>query len=212
MGDTGNVSVSDFWEQRYRTGDAGWDLGQPSPPFVALLNGPDCPAPGRVVVVGSGRGHDALLFARHGFTVTGVDFAPSAVTAAQTAAEQAGLPATFVQADFFTLPATHAGAFDYVLEHTFFCAIDPARRPEYVEVVHALLRPGGELIGLFYAHGRSGGPPWTTDADEIRRLFAPRFTVERLEVAADSAERRRGQELLARLRAVKQPAAGTAAS
>ena len=50
------------------------------------------------------------------------------------------------------------------------------------------------------AHGRAGGPPWTTDADEIVRLFGQRFAIEHLMPARDSIERRRGNELFARLR------------
>lgn len=195
-----NVSDASFWEERYRVGQSGWDLGRPAPPFEALLAASDRPTPGRLAVVGCGRGNDALLFARHGFAVTGFDFAPSAIEAARAAAGRAGVRGAFVQTDLFTLPATYAGQFDYVLEHTCFCAIDPARRLEYVDVVRDLLRPGGELIALFFAHDRSGGPPFTTDVAEVRRLFSGAFTIDRLEPAANSVESRRGQELFGRFR------------
>ena len=199
---SGNDNLSDpsFWEERYRAGQSGWDIGRPAPPFENLLRAPDRPTPGRLAALGCGRGHDALLFARHGFSVTGFDFAPSAVQDARSAAARSGIAAEFVQADLFTLPTTYAGRFDYVLEHTCFCAIDPARRGEYVDVVRRLLRPGGELIALFFTHGQPGGPPFTTDVDEIRRLFGSVFTIERLEPARDSIESRRGREVLGRLR------------
>jgi SAM-dependent methyltransferase len=198
--DQPDISRPGFWEVAYQQDQTGWDLGQAAPPFVALLAGDDAPPPGRLLAPGCGRGHDALLFARHGFDVTGVDFAPSAVEAAMAAAREAGLPATFVEADLFTLGRRWPGGFDYVAEHTCFCAIDPARRPEYVEVVRDLLRPGGELLAIFYAHGRPGGPPYTTSAAEIRALFAPRFVIDSLGPAANSVPRRQGQELFGRLR------------
>jgi SAM-dependent methyltransferase len=141
-----------------------------------------------------------LLFARHGFDVVGFDFAPSAIDAARLAAREARRPAEFVQADIFALPAEYREAFDYVVEHACFSAIDPARRPEYVEVVRALLRPDGELIGLFFAHGQPGGPPFSTDADELRRLVGAAFAVEYLAPPARSVERRLGRELFARFR------------
>jgi SAM-dependent methyltransferase len=141
-----------------------------------------------------------LLFARHGFEVVGFDFAPSAIEAARLAVREAGLAAAFVQADIFTLPPEYAQSFDYVVEHACFSAIDPARRPAYVEVVCSLLRPRGELIGLFFAHGQPGGPPFSTDADELRRLFDGAFAVEHLAPPARSVERRRGHELFARFR------------
>jgi SAM-dependent methyltransferase len=197
--DSQPVSQPDFWEAAYQQGRSGWDLGGPAPAFDTLLRSANRPAAGRAAVVGCGRGHDALAFARNGFTLVGFDFAPSAIAASRESAAAAGLTAEFVQADIFALPSTYDGAFDYVVEHTCFCAIDPARRAEYVEVVRRLLRPDGELIGVFFAHGRPGGPPFTTDADEVRRLFGGRFTVESLEMAV-SIESRRGKELLGRFR------------
>ena len=198
--DQPDPSRSDFWEGAYQQDQTGWDLGQASPLFADLLGGDDAPPPGRLLVPGCGRGHDALLFGRHGFNVTGVDFAPSAVAAATAAARAAGLPATFVEADLFTLGQRWPGGFDYVAEHTCFCAIDPARRPEYVEVVRDLLRPGGQLIAIFYVHDRPGGPPYTTSEAEIRARFEPSFVIDRLAPAANSVPRRQGQELFGRLR------------
>lgn len=198
----GSVSNPSFWDERYRAGQSGWDIGRPAPPLESLLRAPNRPTPGRLAVLGCGRGHDALLFARHRFIVTGFDFAPSAVEEARAAAARRGLAAEFVQADLFTLPSTYSGSFDYVLEHTCFCAIDPSRRGEYVDVVRRLLRPGGEMIALFYAHGQPGGPPFTTDVDEIRRLFGDAFVIEQLEPARDSIESRRGKEVVGRLRRI----------
>jgi SAM-dependent methyltransferase len=86
------------------------------------------------------------------------------------------------------------------LEHTFFSAIDPGRREEYVRTVRRLLKPGGLLIALFYAHGRPGGPPFTTSEEEVRALFREDFTIERLEVPARSVKPRQGKELLALMR------------
>lgn len=208
MGETDNnsddsrVSQPEFWEQAYQEQRTGWDLGQAAPSFEDLFADPKSLSPGRLAVIGSGKGHDALLFARHGFEVTGFDFAPSAVEAARRAAAEAGLPATFVQADIFALPPVYHDSFDYVIEHAFFSAIDPARRTEYVTAVSAMLRPGGELIGLFFAHGRPGGPPFGTSAEELRGLVEGRFRVEHLAPATRSVETRQGWELFARFRRI----------
>lgn len=197
--DTQPVNQADFWEAAYQQGRSGWDLGGPAPAFENLLGSANRPAAGRAAVIGCGRGHDALHFAFNGFSVVGFDFATSAIAASREAAAASSLTAEFVLADIFALPPKYHGTFDYVVEHTCFCAIDPARRPEYVELVRRLLRPEGELIGVFFAHGRPGGPPFTTDADEVRRLFGGRFTIESLEPAV-SIESRRGKELLGRFR------------
>jgi SAM-dependent methyltransferase len=132
--------------------------------------------------------------------VTALDFAESAVRETREAARLAGLSVETAHYDFFALPPEYDASFDYVLEHTFFSAIDPGRREEYVRTVRRLLKPGGLLIALFYAHGRPGGPPFTTSEEEVRALFREDFTIERLEVPARSVKPRQGKELLALMR------------
>jgi SAM-dependent methyltransferase len=192
--------TAEFWEGRYQDGTDRWDLGQPAPPFVSLLQSPQAPAPGRIAVLGSGREHDALLFAQHGFEVVGFDFAPSAIVAARAAAQERGLSAQFLQRDMFELDAEFAHQFDYVLEHTCFCAILPEQRGDYVRLVQNLLRPAGELIGLFWTHDRAGGPPFGVSVTELYQQFQPEFEVVLLERATNSVEGRRNEEYLVRLR------------
>lgn len=153
-----------------------------------------------MAVIGCGSGHDARLFAQHGFETIGFDISPTALAVASRLSEGSGLPVSFERADFFELPTRYPAWFDVVVEHSFFTAIDPSQRPAYVEVVAAILRPGGELIGLFREHDRPGGPPHGTSTDELRALFGRRFDVERLEPTDRSIDHRRGEELLARLR------------
>lgn len=199
---------SDYWNDRYRSGDTGWDLGTPSPPFVRLHEAGQL-APCRMAVPGCGRGWEVAYFAGRGFHVTAIDFAPEAIAATRMRLEADGIPlrggaageapadgVDLVQADLFDLPARLAGAFDLVLEQTCFCAVDPARRPDYVAAVHRLLAPGGRLIGLFYDFGEDGGPPFTTDPDEVRALFSGRFEVRALSRTPDSHPRRQGEEWL----------------
>ena len=185
-----SVSSPSYWEDLYHRRGDGWEKGRPAPPILRLAA--SLPS-GRVAVLGCGRGHEASALARMGWEATGFDFAAPAVAAAR---RRRGL-ARFEQADLFELPRRYPGAFDAVCEHTCFCAIDPARRGEYVRAVAAILRPGGAFFGLLYANGRPGGPPFDTTASEIRRRFSPRFRISRLEVPPDSHPGREGKELLA---------------
>jgi SAM-dependent methyltransferase len=194
-----------FWEARYNDGRDGWDLGQPTPPFVDLLQGPDAPPPGRLFVPGCGRGYDAIWFAQHGFDVTAVDFAETALRDARRNAKRAGVNVQFIRHDLFTLPTSFDHNFDYVIEHTCFAAIPPERRRDYVQLVKRLLKPDGSYIALFFTHGNPGGPPFTTTADEIRSLFGSDFVIEKLEPPMRSIERRRGQELFALMRPRSNP-------
>jgi SAM-dependent methyltransferase len=191
---TASPSEPAYWEALYREGGDGWEQGRAAPPLVRHFAA-DAPRGRRALVVGCGRGHEARLLAQSGAHVVAIDFAPAAIAAARELGD-AGIE--FRQHDLFAL----AGAperYDLVVEHCCFCAIEPARRGAYVDAVANALEPGGELVGLFYAHGRPGGPPFGTTRDELRTLFADRFAWRGDEVPGDSVERRAGQELLVRM-------------
>lgn len=194
------VESPNFWEARYQEGAARWDIGQPAPPFVKFLNSPGAPVDGRVAVLGCGRGYEALLFASRGFEVVGFDFAPSAIAAASRLAQAAGISARFLQRDIFDLVDEFTGYFDFVVEHTCFCAISPEKRPQYVRLVNSILRPGGILIGLFFTHSRAGGPPFGVTPAEIERYFSGDFDIISLAPAAESVPARQGEEHFALFR------------
>ncbi|HEY8377399.1 MAG TPA: methyltransferase domain-containing protein [Nannocystis sp.] len=186
-----------FWDPLYAADAGGWELGRAAPPIEAWFL-EHSPKDMDVLVPGCGRGHEARLLAQLGARVTAIDLSPTAIAQAQ-ALTGPELSIAFAVRDLFTYIG-RAPEFDLVVEHTCYCAIDPARRADYVEAVASALRPGGRLVGLFYAHGRPGGPPYTTDRAEVERRFQRRFAIERLEVARGSTLVRHRQELLAVLR------------
>lgn len=193
-----SVANPEFWEAHYQEGTTRWDLGQAAPPFVSLLDSPTAPLPDRMAVLGAGRGYDALLFAQRGFEVIGFDFAPSAIADSTALAQNSGIPAQFLQRNIFDLPAEFPNYFNYVLEHTCFCAIEPSDRPAYVKLVKSLLKPQGELIALFWAHSKSGGPPFGTTIAEIEQYFQSDFKINSLTLATNSVPERQGEEYLGR--------------
>jgi SAM-dependent methyltransferase len=185
------------WDDRYGRNDTGWDLGAPAPPIVSLLEQRrEELRPGRILVVGCGRGHDALALAANGFDVIALDFAPAAVAAARARLAGARPRALVLRGDVRAIPLPGASV-DYVLEHTCFCAIDPADRERYVVEVARVLRPRGRLFGLFYEPAAPGNPPFPVNDAELRERFAPAFEIEVLERAKGSIERRDGREWLA---------------
>jgi methyl halide transferase len=199
VGPTNQPLTPIAWEERYQTQKTGWDLGKAAPPFVELLSGTTAPAPGKTIVLGMGRGYDALFFASQGFAVTGVDFAPSAIAASRSQAAVQQVTVETLERDIFQLVPEFTGQFDYVVEHTCFCALDPSLRPDYIQLVWDLLRPGGELIALFWAHNRAGGPPFGASVEELKSLFS-RFETVSFELSTHSLPSRQGDEYLARLR------------
>ena len=184
-----------FWSELYRTGDTRFDKGRPAPPIVRMAREGDLP-PGRVLVPGAGRGHEALALAALGWQVTAVDLAPEACRDIEAHARSAGVTLEVRCEDALVATrAREAGRYRTVVEHTFLCAIDPERRPEYVDACADLLGTGGVLLGLFFLLGRPGGPPFDVTEPEIRGLFSTRFALERLRPCPDSFPERAGREL-----------------
>jgi methyl halide transferase len=111
------------WETRYQTGDMPWEKGEAAPGLVDFLAAHHELPRGSVLVPGCGTGHDARAWARAGFNVVGMDLAPSAIRLATERTQAAGLNAQFRLTDFLKGETTET--FDWVFEHTLYCAIDP---------------------------------------------------------------------------------------
>jgi SAM-dependent methyltransferase len=137
------------------------------------------------------------MFARLGFEVTAVDFAEEAVQEMKSLLEP-DLSMEVIQADLFDLPAFMKAEFDYILEYTCFCAIDPQRRAEYIESISSLLKPGGHYIALAFPIGqRTGGPPFVVTPDELIEPLGDRgFELVAREIPDDSVPGREGIEEL----------------
>ena len=87
--------------------------------------------------------------------------------------ESAGLIADFSQRDFLT--DAPPKAFDWLFEHTLFCAIDPARRDDYVQAVGRWLKPGGQFLAVHYMISDVQGPPFGCTQQELMERFSPHF-------------------------------------
>ncbi len=187
------------WERHYETDDLHWDLGKAAPPFVRLWQEKNI-SPGNVIVPGCGRGHEVLFLAERGFQVTAVDFSRGAVEFLTTALAKRAFGGRVLHQDFFELDPEYDNSFDLLLEHTFFCAIGPAMRKQYVATAGRLLKSGSLLIGLFYETGEKDGPPFNTTRNDVVDNFFEQFTIETLDKTRHSAERRQGKEWLGILR------------
>lgn len=184
------------WEDHYRRSETPWEKGAPSPPLVDFLARER--VGGRVLVPGCGFGHDVRALAAQGAEVVGIDIAPAAVEAARKVPPAGN--ERYELADLFALPPPMRGSFDWVFEHTCFCAIDPAQRPAYVEAVAGALRPGGQVLAVFYLdpgqNSPDEGPPFEVSLAELDRLFSPRFRLLREELPIRAYAGREGREWL----------------
>ncbi len=165
-----------YWEERYQTKDMPWEKGEASPGLVDFLAAhPDLPR-GTVCVPGCGTGHDVRAWAAAGFTATGFDLAPSAITLGNEKTSAAGLRANFKLGDF--LRDEPPALFDWVFEHTLFCAIQPAERDLYVAAVSRWLKPNGQYLAVNYFIPDKDGPPFGTTREEVVRRLSPAFDLK----------------------------------
>ena len=192
-----------YWEQRYQENTAQWDIGMAAPPLASLLASSEAPIAGKTAVIGCGQGHDAILFAKHGFDTIGFDFAPSAIAFGQKLSQTMEISMQFLQRDIFELPKEFAASFDYAIEHTCFCAIRPEQRLDYVNMVQSILKPTGELIALFWAHNRPDGPPFGVTLEEIKDLFSDSFDTSNISQVNNSIASRNREEYLARFKVLR---------
>ncbi|MCB1124998.1 MAG: methyltransferase domain-containing protein [Verrucomicrobiae bacterium] len=164
------------WEARYQAGDLRWDKGEAAPGLVDFLaTHPDLPR-GSVLVPGCGTGHDVRTWASAGFRATGLDIAPSAIPLAEARSSAATGQPRFRRGDF--LRDTPFETFDWVFEHTLFCAIDPAHRPMYVDAVTRWLKPDGHFLAIHYLNPEDpDGPPYGVTRAELEAAFAPGLTL-----------------------------------
>jgi methyl halide transferase len=162
------------WEHRYRIGQTNWEKGAPSPGLVDFLAAHPTLPRGSVLVPGCGTGHDVRAFAAAGFAATGLDFAPSAIALAKERTEAAGLGACFSRKDF--LRSKPARRFDWLFEHTLFCAINPADREAYLRAVLQWLKPDGQFLAIHYMIPSQGNePPFGVTRRELWQRFSPHF-------------------------------------
>lgn len=184
------------WEQSYRDEEMPWDLGEPAPPLMELLETRSEGWKGaRALVPGCGAGHDAKALAEAGLKVTGLDLAP---TALENALARYGDEVTWMQGDFFDEKLAKEREVDLLFEHTCFCAIDPRLREAYVTASARWLRPHGRLVAVFFLdppkrEDGSAGPPYPSTREEIHRLFTGSF-----EIVAESSPNRSHPDRVAR--------------
>ena len=166
--------MSRDWNQAYEDGDTPWDKGYAAPPLCAFME--TRRIGGRVLVPGCGTGHDVRALAGQGADVVGLDVAESALRKAARYPAVGG--ERYRLGDFLAPEPCHIAAYDWLVEHTCLCAIDPSERATYAESVRRVLKPGGYFLAIFFRKVQNytgDGPPHPIGRAAIDQLFASDF-------------------------------------
>jgi SAM-dependent methyltransferase len=192
------MNTDSEWQRRYDQNDTPWDKGAPAPALVKFLH--EKQIAGRVLVPGCGRGHEVRALGTQPTTsVVGLDLSDTAIAQAKEISSQASsdMDISFIVGDFFHLPSKLKRSFDWLVEHTCFCAIEPRQRPDYVRAASTALRTGGKIFGIFYLNPETeSGPPFAVSKKELSELFDPRFTLLEEWVPKESFPGREDRELI----------------
>lgn len=180
-----------YWENRYQNGETGWDAGRVTTPIKTFIDSLTHKEQ-KILVPGAGNGHEYEYLIRQGFTnayMLDIVLAPLQNAAARLPQVPAG---HFIHGDFFS----HTGAYDLIIEQTFFCAINPELRDAYVSQMHKLLKPGGILAGLMFCFPLTAeGPPFGGSIAEYEQRFSTLFNIKKMEPAYNSIKPRQDREL-----------------
>ncbi len=186
-----------YWDDRYKAGETGWDIGTVSAPLKAYID--QCENKSTSILIpGCGNAHEAAYLLDQGFkNVTIIDISPVALAKVRASLNEfEGKELQIICGDFFELNQ----AFDLILEQTFFCALPPTSRPTYVSKMHELLSPGGKLVGVLFNREFDQGPPFGGSAFEYKNLFSEKFFIKVLEECYNSIKPREGNELFINFR------------
>ncbi len=163
---------SHYWEMRYAQHKTDWDIGHVSPPLKSYFDQLENKQL-KMLIPGAGNAYEAEYLYQQGFkNVVVADIARQPLTNLQLRCSE--IPGdNLLLKDFFDLEP----AYDLIIEQTFFCALQPALRPEYVQQMKKLLKPGGKLAGVLFDRTFIDNPPFGGTAKEYEALFAPHFRI-----------------------------------
>ena len=162
------------WNAAYEGGDTPWDKGYASPPLIEFLKLQSIS--GRVLVPGCGAGHDVRALSAEGAEVVGLDIAPRGINKAETFPVSCG--ERYELGDFLNLGKQYHQAFDWIVEHTCLCAIDPSEREDYARSVAQALKPDGKYLAIFFrevSDYQGNGPPHPISREQSDILFGNSF-------------------------------------
>lgn len=189
----------EFWEKKWVDKETGWDIGYASPAikfqFQTTSNHEV-----KILIPGCGNAHEAEEIYALGFkNVYVIDISETAVASFKKRCPH--FPEDqIICGDFFTSnKLTEFGPFDFIVEQTFFCAINPERREEYCERMAEILADSGSVVGLMFNFPLETGPPFGGSREEYVERFNKYFDSVEITDCKTSIEPRQDREFWIKL-------------
>jgi len=151
------MNEENYWTQRYKASQTGWDIGHASTPiknYIDQLQDKGL----KILIPGAGNAYEAEYLWKRGFEhVFVLDISGVPLEAFQK--RNPDFPAgQLLQENFFE----HLDTYDLIIEQTFFCSFVPTdeNRTAYAKHMASLLKPKGKLVGIWFDF------PMTTDKEK----------------------------------------------
>jgi len=180
-----------YWSNNYQNNAIGWDAGSITTPLKAYIDQLKDKNV-KILIPGAGNSYEAEYLHNKGFTnVYVIDLAreplDNLLKRAPTFPKE-----NLLQGDFFTLD----DSFDLIIEQTFYCALDPKLRNDYVQKMANILTNNGKIAGLLFQFPLTKeGPPFGGSKQEYLERFSILFKIKTLETAYNSIKPRKEKEL-----------------
>ena len=185
----------EFWEQRWKEGNTGWDIGYPAPAIMKYLDSITDKSI-NILIPGCGNAYEAQGIYDLGYkNIWVIDITAQAVTS--FADRCPDFPRNqIIHGDFFDCKELEEqGGFDLIIEQTFFCAIHPQQRDNYCRRMAELMREEGQLVGLLFDFPLDSGPPFGGSRKEYQDRFSRYFSEVKIESCQNSIQPRLNREL-----------------
>lgn len=186
-----NLFDANYWNARYEKNETGWDIGNSSSPLKLIIDSIENKN-SAILIPGAGNAYEADYLLEKNFNnITILDIAPKVIQKLKI--KYQNVPGIkIVEEDFFT----HNNKYDIILEQTFFCAISPTLRINYVNKMYELLNERGLLTGILFNKEFVGGPPFSGNIVEYENLFSKKFNIKQLEKCNHSIKPRENSEVI----------------
>ena len=182
--------TSTYWEERYQKGEDKWNVGEISTPikeYIDQLKDKNI----KVLIPGAGNGYEFEYLIKNGFkNSVVVDYATTPLENIKKRVPDLN-ENQVINSDFFELE----GKFDLIIEQTFFWALNPELREDYVRKMKSLLNSKGKIAGLLFQFPLTAeGPPFGGSKEEYISLFQKDFNIVTMKMDHNSIAPRKNKE------------------
>ena len=168
--------TKEYWENRYQQNKTGWDVGKITTPLKEYFNQLSNKNI-KILIPGGGNSYELEYLLNLGFTeIYVIDIVKKPLENIQKRIPNLDSN-LLIHGDFFDME----DSFDLIIEQTFFCALNPELRKQYVQKMHALLKDNGKIAGLLFQFPLTEqGPPFGGSKSEYENLFKEHFKIKTL--------------------------------